>query len=225
MCRCIMWNCLSIGIENKSLWYDVVTHYQWHSIIQMGSSNGDCCCRCCCFASSCLTEHARSPLMVINCLLPWGTEAIPRVRCSRPNGSEQKERWGRFGPTLFGVGVHPPLRDAPDRWGQLSPLLYNVYIDDLNHHLQATGVGWYMIGAWVNSVSYADDMLLLAPRVTALQTLLELCRAHMLDLMTLYATQRKQYECWSDKSNHMVATQQESCSEMRNLALLRSFVT
>ena len=25
--------------------------------------------------------------------------------------------------------------------GQLSPLLYNVYTDDLNHHLQATGVG------------------------------------------------------------------------------------
>ena len=25
--------------------------------------------------------------------------------------------------------------------GQLSPLLYNVYTDDLNHHLQATGLG------------------------------------------------------------------------------------
>ena len=28
--------------------------------------------------------------------------------------------------------------------GQLSPLLYNVYTDDLNHHLQATGVGCYV---------------------------------------------------------------------------------
>ena len=41
---------------------------------------------------------------------------------------------------------------------------------------------------------------------------------HMLDLMTLYATQRKQYVCWSDQSNHRVGTQQEAGSEMRYLA-------
>ena len=62
--------------------------------------------------------------------------------------------------------------------GQLSPLLYNVYTDDLNHHLPATGVGCYVGGAWVNSLSYADDMALLAPTVTALQTLLEVCRTY-----------------------------------------------
>ena len=60
--------------------------------------------------------------------------------------------------------------------GKLSPLLYNVYTDDLNHHLQATDVGCYVGGAWVNSLSYTDDMVLLAPTVTALQTLLEVCR-------------------------------------------------
>ena len=69
----------------------------------------------CCFASASLANQARPPLMAINCLVPWGTEAIPRVCCSRPNGSEQKERWGRFGPTPCGVWVHPPLRVAPDR--------------------------------------------------------------------------------------------------------------
>ena len=62
--------------------------------------------------------------------------------------------------------------------GELSPLLYNVYTDDLNHHLQATGVGCYVGGAWINSLSYADDTVLLAPTVTALQTLLEVCRAY-----------------------------------------------
>ena len=61
--------------------------------------------------------------------------------------------------------------------GQLSPLLYNVYTDDLNHHLQATGVECYLGCAWVHSLSYADDMVLLAPTVTALETLLEVCRA------------------------------------------------
>ena len=39
--------------------------------------------------------------------------------------------------------------------GQLSSLLYDVYTDGLNRHLQATGVGCYVGGAWVNSLSYA----------------------------------------------------------------------
>ena len=62
--------------------------------------------------------------------------------------------------------------------GQLSPLLYNAYTDDLNYHLQITGVGCYAGGTCINSLSYADDMVLLAPTVTALQTLLEVCRAY-----------------------------------------------
>ena len=36
--------------------------------------------------------------------------------------------------------------------GQFSPLLYNLFTDDLNHHLQATGVECYVGGAWVNSL-------------------------------------------------------------------------
>ena len=69
--------------------------------------------------------------------------------------------------------------------GQLSPLLYKVYTDDLNYHLQATGVGCYVGGAWVNSLSYADDTVVLASTVAALQTLLKkkpssdtVCRAY-----------------------------------------------
>ena len=46
----------------------------------------------------------------------------------------------------------------------------------------------------------------------------------MLDIMTLYTTQRKQYVCLSDQSNHWVGTQQESGSKW-NLALSKSFVT
>ena len=83
-------------------------------------------------------------------MLRWGNSLSMTFRCS--NGIRQE--------------------------GQLSPLLYNVYTDDLNHHLQATGVGCYVGGAWVNSLSYADDMVLCAPTVTALQTLLEVCRGY-----------------------------------------------
>ena len=85
-------------------------------------------------------------------------------------------------------------------------------------------VGCYEGGAWVNSLSYADDMVLLAPTVTALQTLLEVCRAYAgpHDIVT---TQRKQYVCWSYQSNHRVGTQENPGSEVRNLTLSRNFVT
>ena len=41
----------------------------------------------------------------------------------------------------------------------------------------------------------------------------------MLDLMTLYTTQRKQYAHWSAKYNNMVGTQEEFGSEIINLAI------
>ena len=85
-----------------------------------------------------------------------------------------------------------------------------VYTDDLNHHLQATGVGCFVEGARVNSLSYADDMVLLGPTELFFRHSWRYV-AHTLDLMTLYTTQRKQYVCWSGQSN--------SGLEMRNLAL------
>ena len=108
--------------------------------------------------------------------------------------------------------------------GQLSPLLYNVYTDDLNPHLQETGVGCYVGGAWVNSLSYEDDMVLLAPTVTALQTLLEVCRAYAEPRDIVYNT-TKRVCMLVGQNNHRVSSQQESGSEMRNLALLRNFGT
>lgn len=78
------------------------------------SSYCECWC-CCCLASVCLADQALSPLRVINCFVLWGTKAIPRVHCSRPLGSEQKERWARL--SVHGyihLGDALPI-DAPRR--------------------------------------------------------------------------------------------------------------
>ena len=85
-------------------------------------------CGCCCSTSACLAYHARSPLRSINFFVPWGTEVIPRVRYSRQNGSEQKEKWGQFGPTPVGVGIHLPPGGASDR-------LYHFLCACLRHPL------------------------------------------------------------------------------------------
>ena len=108
--------------------------------------------------------------------------------------------------------------------GQLTPLLYNVYADDLFPHLQATGLGCYVGGAWIDSLTYADDIVLLAPMATALQTLLEICRAYAVPRDIVYNTTKTVYVCWFDESNPKVCTQQESGSGMRNLAFYTSFV-
>ena len=43
---------------------------------------------CCCFASACQAKQACAPFRAINCFVLWGTEAIPRVHCSRLSESE-----------------------------------------------------------------------------------------------------------------------------------------
>ena len=67
-------------------------------------------------------------------------------------------------------------------------------------------------------------MVLLAPTVTALQTLLEVCCAYAGSHDIVYNTTKT--VCMLVRpSNHTVGTQQESGSEMKNLASLKSFVT
>ena len=104
------------------------------------------------------------PLHIVKLLIFWYREQELIVRCGNSLSMTFRcSNWIRQG-------------------GQLSQLLYNIYIyiyiDDLNHHLQATGAGCYVGGAWINSLSNADDMVFVAPTVTALQTLLEVCRAY-----------------------------------------------
>ena len=86
-------------------------------------------------------------------------------------------------------------------------------------------LGAIYVGGAVNSQSYADDMVLLAPTVTALQTLLEVCHAYAGPHDIVYNTTKTVCICWSGKINHRVGSQQESGSEMRNFALSRTFVT
>ena len=52
--------------------------------------------------------------------------------------------------------------------GVLSPHLFAVYIDDLINVVENTGVGGRMCSVPTCIILYADDILLLAPSVTAL---------------------------------------------------------
>ena len=63
--------------------------------------------------------------------------------------------------------------------GVLSPYLFAVFIDGVVQRVQASGIGCYVKFICFNIILYADDILLLAPSVTALQQLLHVCETEL----------------------------------------------
>ena len=63
--------------------------------------------------------------------------------------------------------------------GVLLPYLFAVFIDSVVQRVQASGVGCYVKFICVSIIFYADDILLLAPSVTAFQQLLRVCKTEL----------------------------------------------
>ena len=59
--------------------------------------------------------------------------------------------------------------------GALSPCLFAIFIDDIAKHVSVTGKGCHFGFTCLSIILYADDIILLAPSVTALQSLLDTC--------------------------------------------------
>lgn len=62
--------------------------------------------------------------------------------------------------------------------GLTSPTLFNLYINALVEELSSMHVGCYIDGVCVNNLSYADDMVLLSPSISALRKLLSVCEKY-----------------------------------------------
>ncbi|KAJ8711765.1 hypothetical protein PYW08_008719 [Mythimna loreyi] len=62
--------------------------------------------------------------------------------------------------------------------GLTSPKLFCLYVDQLIRELSGTMVGCSIDGTFVNNISYADDMVLLAPSISALRRLVSVCERY-----------------------------------------------
>ncbi|CAG9129758.1 unnamed protein product [Plutella xylostella] len=62
--------------------------------------------------------------------------------------------------------------------GLSSPALFNIYIDQLIVELSNTTSGCSIDGLMINNISYADDMVLLSPSISALRKLLCICEKY-----------------------------------------------
>ena len=93
-------------------------------------------------------------------------------------------KWGQFLSQPFKV------TNGIRQGGLLSPNLFNVYIDSLSNDLNKSSVGCHVANICVNHLSYADDMVILAPSVRALQKLLDVCFAFAIDHDIVYNTRK-----------------------------------
>jgi Reverse transcriptase (RNA-dependent DNA polymerase) len=74
------------------------------------------------------------------------------------------------------------LNTGTRQGGVLSPVFFNIYIDDVISSVNSCGTGCYMQGASVAILVYADDILLLAPSISSLQLLVDICYCKLKDL-------------------------------------------
>ena len=108
---------------------------------------------------------------------------------------EMAVRWGNLVSTTF--KVTNGLRQG----GILSPGLFNVYVDLLSENLNGTRIGCYAGSMLINHLSYADDMVLLAPSAQALRRLLKTCEEYAKDYSIIYNTDKtKCMICWPKSS-------------------------
>lgn len=71
------------------------------------------------------------------------------------------------------------LRAGVRQGGVLSPQLFAVYIDDLVSKVNSLNVGCYLSFRCFSIILYADDILLLSPSVSSLQTILSECEKEL----------------------------------------------
>ena len=72
----------------------------------------------------------------------------------------------------------------------LSPYLFSVYADELNARLMQSNVGCHVADRCINSLSYADDMVIAAPNARALNILLGICKKFASEHFITYSIEK-----------------------------------
>ena len=93
-------------------------------------------------------------------------------------------RWGNHLSTAFTTS------NGVLQGGILSPLFFSVHMDDLSNILHNAKVGCTINEVIINHLMYADDLVLIAPSIRAMQTLLNSCDTFAHDHDVIYSTKK-----------------------------------
>ena len=83
----------------------------------------------------------------------------------------------------WGSSVSEPFHvsNGVRQGGILSPFLFNLYMDGLSDNLNACKTGCVVGSILVNHLMYADDLVIVSPSSTGLQSLLQICSNYGVD--------------------------------------------
>ena len=70
------------------------------------------------------------------------------------------------------------VKNGVKQGGVLSPILFTVYIDELLCRLRDSHIGCHIGSTFCGAVGYADDVTLLAPTITSLNFMLDICKSY-----------------------------------------------
>jgi hypothetical protein len=77
----------------------------------------------------------------------------------------------------------------------MSPKLFNVYMVDLSKLLSESGVGCNIGCTFLNNFSFADDMSLVCPSLSALRKLISICERYADDHDIIYNAKKTVCKC------------------------------
>ena len=86
----------------------------------------------------------------------------------------------------------------------VSPFLFAVYLDGLLIELSKSGVGCHLGSSFAGAFSYADDVVLLAPCVSALRTMLNICSSFAVSHKLEFNSMKTQLMCFHCPSVHPI---------------------
>jgi Reverse transcriptase (RNA-dependent DNA polymerase) len=108
------------------------------------------------------------------------------------------EKWFANAFTCVKWGLHFSVFFKPDcgirQGGVLSPYLFAIYIDNIVESIINSSLGCHVRGMCVSVILYADDIVLLAPSIDALQKLIFLCE-NELCLLDMAINVKNLYVC------------------------------
>jgi len=77
--------------------------------------------------------------------------------------------------------------------GVVSPVLFCIYIDDLLKRLSASGVGCCLGSNFVSALTYADDIVLVAPTRFAMRKMIVISDMYVLQYDIIFNAQKSKF--------------------------------